>query len=74
MFFITKIRKTFKKRYVLKATNGETQARMKKIIEKKKNTTTALVWAPSFFSCRKQNYVKFVPALEGERLEMVGGC
>ena len=40
MVFKTKIRKIAKIYYVLKATNGETQARIKKMIEKRKRTTT----------------------------------
>ena len=67
MVFKAKIRKIAKIYYVLKATNGETQARIKKMIEKRKRTTTGRIWAPSFFSCRKQNYVKFCTALERER-------
>ena len=74
MVFKAKIRKIAKIYYVLKATNGETQARIKKMIEKRKRTTTGRIWVSSFFSCRKQNYVKFCTALEGEPLSMVGGC
>ena len=36
LVFKAKIRKTLKKRYVLKASNGKTPARIKKISEKKK--------------------------------------
>ena len=74
MVFKAKIRKIAKIYYVLKATNGETQARIKKMIEKRKRTTTGTLWVTSFFSCRKQIYVKFCTALEGEPLSMVGGC
>jgi len=35
LVFKAKIRKTLKKRYVLKATNGKTAARIKKMIEKR---------------------------------------
>ena len=73
MVFKAKIRKIAKIYYVLKATNGETQARIKKMIEKRKRTTTGQFWAPSFFSCRKQNYVKFCTALEGEPMVVVAG-
>ena len=68
-----KIRKIAKIYYILKATNGETQARIKKMIEKRKRTTTGSLWAPSFFSCRKQIYVKLCTALEGEQGDMVQG-
>ena len=71
MVFKAKIRKIAKIYYVLKATNGETQARIKKMIEKRKRTTKDQIWAPSFFSCRKQNYVKFCTALEGEQGDVV---
>ena len=74
MVFKAKIRKIAKIYYVLKATNGETQARIKKMIEKRKRTTTPTIWVSSFFSCRKQNFVKFCTALEGERMVVVGAC
>ena len=73
MVFKAKIRKTIKIYYVLKATNGETQARIKKMIEKRKRTTTTPLWVSSFFSCRKQVYVKLCTALEGEQGATVQG-
>ena len=74
MVFKAKIRKIAKIYYVLKANNGETQARIRKISEKEGTTTKDWIWQPSFFSCRKQNYVKFCTALEGEPMVMVGGA
>ena len=73
LVFKAKIRKTLKKRYVLKASNGKTPARIKKISEKKKRTTTGRFWVSSFFGCRKQNYVKLCTPLEGEPRELGEG-
>ena len=72
-FLKAKIRKTLNKRYVLKATNGKTATRIKKISPKRKRTTTGRFWESSLYSSRKHIFVKIVPALEGEPLEMVGG-
>ena len=53
MVFKAKIRKIAKIYYVLKATNGETQARIKKMIEKKVTTTTGPVLGTIVFQLQE---------------------
>ena len=57
---------------VLKAFNGKTPAGSKKISEKRKRTTTGPFWGSSFFSSRKQNYVKLCTKPKREQ-EAAGG-
>ena len=58
---------------VLKAFNGKNPSGKQKKNQKRQTTTTNRFWGSSFFSCRKQNYVKLCTALEGEQGATVQG-
>ena len=57
-FFKSKNKKSIEKRYVLKATNGETQARIKKMIEKRGYDDIQPGLCSNRFSAAKTNYDK----------------
>ena len=48
----------------------KTQRESKKKSQKRQTTTKRRFWSTSFFSSRKQNYVKFCTALEREQREL----
>ena len=52
---------------VLKASNGKTAARIKKISENKKRTTTVSIWSSAFSLSRGQNNEEKCTAPKGER-------